>query len=95
MWKIIQQLCEDIRGNLTVYEAVVLMMTALGSLRCHDKSRVIPVGYSMLLILYITLLRRTPEYNEEIRYLVPARCESLDRKSAECYFIYSTWRNDI
>lgn len=22
MWKIIQQLCEDIRGNLTVYEAV-------------------------------------------------------------------------
>ena len=68
MWKIIQQLCEDIRGNLTVYEAVVLMMTALGSLRCHDKSRVIPVGYSMLLILYITLLRRTPEYNEEIRY---------------------------
>lgn len=49
MWKIIQQLCEDIRGNLTVYEAVVLMMTALGSLRCHDKSRVIPVGYSMLL----------------------------------------------
>lgn len=48
MWKIIQQLCEDIRGNLTVYEAVVLMMTALGSLRCHDKSRVIPVGYSMI-----------------------------------------------
>lgn len=68
MWKIIQQLCEDVRGNLTVYEAVVLMITALWSLRCHDKSRVIPVGYSMLLILYITLLRRTPEYNEEIRY---------------------------
>lgn len=52
MWKIIQQLCEDIRGNLTVYEAVVLMMTALGSLRCHDKSRVIPVGYRMNYIRY-------------------------------------------
>ena len=51
-----------------MYEAVVLMITALWSLRCHDKSRVISVGYSMLLILYITLLRRTPEYNEEIRY---------------------------
>lgn len=68
MWKIIQQLCEDIRGNLTVYEAVVLMMTALGSWRCHGKNRVIPVGYSIFLILYITLLRRAPEYNEAIRY---------------------------
>ena len=68
MWKIIQQLCENIRGNLTVYEAVVLMMTALGSWRCHGKNRVIPVGYSIFLILYITLLRRAPEYNEAIRY---------------------------
>lgn len=51
-------------ANLTVVEAVFLLILAV---LAYKKRGCAPVLYCIFLILYITLLRRAPGYNEEVQ----------------------------
>ena len=54
-------------ANLTVGEGIILIgLGLLAWLNRRDK-KWFPTTYSVFLIFYITLLRRAPEYNENIR----------------------------
>ena len=54
-------------ANLTVGEGIILIgLGLLAWLNRRDKEW-FPTAYSVLLIFYITLLRRAPGYNENIR----------------------------
>lgn len=67
MWEIIHQFHRSTSANLTLGECVIL--TVLGLLAWLDRKdkHWLPTAYSVFLILYITLLRRAPGYNENIR----------------------------
>ena len=67
MPEIIHQIHYSTSANLTVPEIVILV--ALGLLAwCNRKDKQwLPMAYSVFLILYITLLRRAPGYNENVR----------------------------
>ena len=67
MPEIIRQLRHSTSANLTVSEIVILI--ALGLLVWLNRTEKpwLPTAYSVVLILCITLLRRAPGYNENIR----------------------------
>ena len=65
----LQGLREGISGNLSALEAVALLVLAVLAWLTRKQFPILPVVYSVFLVLYITLLRRAPGYDEEIRWL--------------------------
>lgn len=67
MRELLHQIHYSTSANLSIGECVILI--ALGLLACLSRKdkQWLPTIYSMFLILYITLLRRAPGYNENIR----------------------------
>lgn len=67
MRELLHQIHYSTSANLTVPELVILV--ALGLLAWFNRKEKswLPTAYSVFLILYITLLRRAPGYNENIR----------------------------
>lgn len=67
MRELLHQIHYSTSANLTVPEIVILVARGLLAwLNCKEKSW-LPTAYSVFWILYITLLRRAPGYNENIR----------------------------
>ena len=64
----LQGLREGIGGNLSALEAAALLVLAVLVWLARKRLPVLPVVYSVFLVLYITLLRRAPGYDEEIRW---------------------------
>ena len=64
----LQGLREGISGNLSALEAAALLVLAVLVWLARKRLPVLPVVYSVFLALYITLLRRAPGYDEEIRW---------------------------
>ena len=67
MPEIIHQLRRSTSANLTVPEIVILVALGLLAWLNRKEKSWLPSVYSVFLILYITLLRRAPGYNENIR----------------------------
>lgn len=67
MPEIIHQLRRSTSANLTVPEIVILVVLGLFAWLNRKDKQWLPTAYSVFLILYITLLRRAPGYNENIR----------------------------
>ena len=68
MTGLLQGLREGIGGNLSALEAVALLVLAVLVWLARKRLPMLPVVYSVFLVLYITLLRRAPGYDEEIRW---------------------------
>lgn len=66
MPEFINQIYHSITLNLTVLEVTILACAALVIGSIHHRIPWSPTGYSVFLILYITLLRRAPEYKESL-----------------------------
>lgn len=67
MREFVHQIRCSTSANLTVGEGIILIgLGLLAWLNRRDKEW-FPTAYSVLLIFYITLLRRAPGYNENIR----------------------------
>lgn len=64
----LQGLREGISGNLSALEAAVLLVLAVLVWLARKRFPVLPAVYSVSLVLYITLLRRAPGYDEKIRW---------------------------
>ena len=64
----LQGLREGISGNLSALEAAALLVLAVLAWLARKQFRMLPAIYSMFLVLYITMLRRAPGYDEEIRW---------------------------
>lgn len=62
-----QELIYRTNANLSLPEAVCLSILALLAWFCRKNHPSIPVIFSVLLILHITLLRRAPGYDETIK----------------------------
>lgn len=67
MPEIIHQIHYSTSANLTVPEIVILVALGLLARLNRKEKSWLPTAYSVFLILYITLLRRAPGYNESIR----------------------------
>lgn len=67
MWKLLHQIHYSTSANLTVPEIVILVVLGLLAWLNRKEKSWLPTAYSVFLILYITLLRRAPGYNENIR----------------------------
>lgn len=67
MRELLHQMHYSTSANLTLAEAVVLVVLAILAWRRRKTTAWLPVAYSVFLILYITLLRRAPGYDENIR----------------------------
>ena len=68
MTGLLQGLREGIGGNLSALEAVALLVLVVLAWLTRKRFPILPVVYSVFLVLYITLLRRAPGYDEEIRW---------------------------
>ena len=64
----LQGLREGISGNLSALEAAALLVLAVLVWLARKRFPAFPAIYSVFLVLYITLLRRAPGYDEEIRW---------------------------
>lgn len=67
MRELLHQIHYSTSANLTVPEIVILVALGLLAWLNHKDKRWLPTAYSVFLILYITLLRRAPGYNENAR----------------------------
>lgn len=67
MRELLHQIHYSTSANLTVPEIVILIALGLLAWLNRKKKSWLPMAYSVFLILYITLLRRAPGYNENIR----------------------------
>ena len=67
MKELLRQIRSNAVSNLTAAECVVLVVLGLAALIMRKKKPWLQVIYSVFLILYITLLRRAPGYNESIK----------------------------
>ena len=67
MPEIIHQIHYSTRANMTISECAILVALGLLAWLNRKDKHWLPVVYSVFLILYITLLRRAPGYNENIR----------------------------
>lgn len=67
MWKLLHQIHYSTSANLTVPEIVILVVLGLLAWLNRKEKSWLPTAYSVFLILYITLLRRAPGYNENIQ----------------------------
>lgn len=64
----LQGLREGISGNLSALETAALLVLAVLAWLARKQFPMLPAIYSVFLVLYITLLRRAPGYDEEIRW---------------------------
>lgn len=67
MRELLHQIHYSTNANLTVSEIVILVALGLLAWLNRKDKQWLPIIYSMFLILYITLLRRAPGYNENIQ----------------------------
>ena len=67
MRELLHQIHYSTSANLTVPEIVILVALGLLAWLNRKKKSWFPTAYSVFLILYITILRRVPGYNENIR----------------------------
>lgn len=67
MRELLHQIHYSTSANLTVPEIAILVALGLLAWLNHKEKSWLPSVYSVFLILYITLLRRAPGYNENIR----------------------------
>ena len=67
MKELLHQIHYSTSANLTVPERVILIALGLLAWLNRKEKSWLPTAYSVFLILYITLLRRAPGYNENIR----------------------------
>ena len=67
MREFVHQIHCSTSANLTVGEGVILIFLGLLAWLNRRDKKWFPTTYSVFLIFYITLLRRAPEYNENIR----------------------------
>ena len=67
MKELLHQIHYSTSANLTVPEIVILIALGLLAWLNRKEKSWLPTAYSVFLILYITLLRRAPGYNENIR----------------------------
>ena len=67
MNELLHQIHYSTSANLSVLEGLILVAIGLIAWTNRKKQQWLPAGYSTFLILYITLLRRAPGYNENIR----------------------------
>lgn len=67
MRELLHQIHYSTSANLTVGECVILIALGLLAWLNRKEKSWLPSVYSVFLILYITLLRRAPGYNENIR----------------------------
>ena len=67
MRELLHQVHYSTSANLTVPEIVILIALGLLAWLNRKDKQWLPTAYSVFLILYITLLRRAPGYNENIR----------------------------
>lgn len=67
MRELLNQIHYSTSANLTVPEIVILAALGLLAWLTRKEKSWLPTTYSVFLILYITLLRRAPGYNENIR----------------------------
>lgn len=67
MWNLPHQIHYSTSANLTVPEIAILIVLGLLAWLNRKDNQWLPTTYSVFLILYITLLRRAPGYNESIR----------------------------
>ena len=67
MWSLIHQIHYATSANLSIMEIVLLLLLAIIAWHKRKEHPSLPPVYCVFLILYITLLRRAPGYNESIR----------------------------
>lgn len=67
MKELLYQIDYSTSANLSLLEGIMLLVLGLNTCINQKKMQWCPVVYSMFLIIYITLLRRAPGYNENIR----------------------------
>ncbi len=67
MRELLHQIHYSTSANLTVPEIVILVALGLLAWLNRRDKQWLPTAYGVFLILYITLLRRAPGYNENIR----------------------------
>ena len=67
MRELLHQIHYSTSANLTVGECVILIVLGLLAWFNRKDRQWLPTAYSVFLILYITLLRRAPGYNENIQ----------------------------
>lgn len=67
MWNLLHQIHYSTSANLSISEAMILVALGLLAWLNRKEKSWLPTAYSVFLILYITLLRRAPGYNENIR----------------------------
>ena len=67
MKELLHQIHYSTSANLTVPEIVILVALGLLAWLNRKDKEWFPTAYSVFLILHITLLRRAPGYNEDIR----------------------------
>ncbi len=63
----LDELQAGIGANLTLWEGAILALLAFLAWRKRKEIPLLPVLYSVFLILHITLLRRRPGYHEGVR----------------------------
>ena len=67
MRELLHQIHYSTSANLSIGECVILIALGLLAWLNRKDKQWFPTAYSIFLILYITLLRRAPGYNENIR----------------------------
>ena len=67
MRELLYQIHYSTSANLSIGECVILIALGLLAWLNRRDRQWLPTAYSVFLILYITLLRRAPGYNENIR----------------------------
>lgn len=67
MWNLLHQIHYSTSANLSISEAMLLVTLGLLAWLNRKEKSWLPTVYGVFLILYITLLRRAPGYNENIR----------------------------
>lgn len=67
MPRLLHELQAGIGANLTLWEGAILALLAFPVWRRRKTIPLLPVLYSVFLILHITLLRRRPGYHEGVR----------------------------
>lgn len=67
MRELLHQIHYSTSANLSISECVILIALGLLAWLNRKEKSWLPTVYSVFLILYITLLRRAPGYNENIR----------------------------
>ena len=83
------ELSKSAQGNMTFEEVLLLISAGAVSMYGRRKWKMLPFLYSIFLIVYITLLRRSPGYREEIQLHLQlwANAGNFGRERMECIVV--------